>query len=84
MTNKMPLIEYNNHVLVRVELGDNPLKPGHSLVIHEFWISKDEFEESLNLSDEELAEHDGSPKCRVELGMTDEEAIALFKELNGI
>ncbi|WFR64327.1 hypothetical protein P9222_09215 [Paenibacillus amylolyticus] len=75
---KTVIRELEDKVLVRCRIPD--LENGIPTHAHEFWFSKEDFEKD---EAQELVgpDQEGDSKCRLIVGMSDEEAIDFFESL---
>lgn len=81
---KIELITHKNHLLARVEVPNFLVNQENIMIFHEFWNDKEMFRRSLNEKETEGNPDYDHVRVRAEHGLSDEEAINLFKELNGI
>lgn len=81
---KTELITHEKNLLVRVEVPSFLPNQEKTIIFHEFWNDKEMFRRSLNEKETEDNPDYDHVRVRAEHGLSDEEAINLFKELNGI
>jgi hypothetical protein len=78
---KSILKEQHGRLLVRVDFKIDVGQGENDAALHEFWISREAFEESQK---SELAPEEpgtGNQNCRAIYNLSDEEAIKLFSSL---